>query len=120
MTALRGYPLVINKWAAWCGPCRSEFPVFQHVGVSYGRGVAFVGLDSSDNDGDARRFLGSFPVTYPSYTDHSGQLGTAVTKSTNFPVTVFYDRRGRTFIHQGGYTSVAQLGQDVQRYALGG
>lgn len=120
MAALHGYPLVINKWAAWCGPCRSEFPVFQHVGVGFGRAVAFMGLDSADNDGDAARFLRRYPVTYPSYTDHGGQLGTALTKSTNFPVTVFYDRRGRSFIHQGGYTSVGQLSQDVRRYALAG
>src|SRR5687768_4788167 len=29
LRALRGHPVVINKWASWCGPCRSEFPYFQ-------------------------------------------------------------------------------------------
>jgi cytochrome c biogenesis protein CcmG/thiol:disulfide interchange protein DsbE len=120
LTALRGHPVVVNKWASWCGPCRHEFPIFQHASVDLGRTVAFVGLDSADNRGDAARFLREFPVSYPSYVDPSGQLGTATTKSTFFPVTVFYDRAGhQSFIHQGEYTTVAQLDVDVKRYALG-
>src|SRR5436189_6332118 len=37
VAALRGRPVVVNKWASWCGPCRSEFPIFQHVASSYGK-----------------------------------------------------------------------------------
>jgi thiol-disulfide isomerase/thioredoxin len=120
LTALRGRPVVINKWASWCGPCRREFPILQHVSVDLGRTVAFMGLDSADNRGDAARFLRAFPVTYPSYVDPSGQLGTATTRSTFFPVTAFYDRTGhQSFVHQGEYTTVAQLDLDIKRYALG-
>jgi cytochrome c biogenesis protein CcmG, thiol:disulfide interchange protein DsbE len=120
LTALRGRAVVINKWASWCGPCRHEFPIFQHASVDLGRTVAFMGLDSADNRGDAARFLREFPVSYPSYVDPSGQLGTSTTKSTFFPVTVFYDRAGhQSFIHQGEYTTVAQLDLDIKRYALG-
>src|SRR4051812_36386946 len=42
LKALRGHPVVVNKWASWCGPCRLEFPVFQRVGVKLGKQVAFV------------------------------------------------------------------------------
>lgn len=120
LASVRGHPAVVNKWASWCGPCRAEFPLFQHASVSFGRQVAFLGLDSADNRGDAKAFLKAYPVSYPSYVDPGGQGGTSLTKSTFFPVTVFYDSRGQqAFIHQGQYPSQAQLDQDISRYAIG-
>jgi thiol-disulfide isomerase/thioredoxin len=118
LTSLRGTPVVINKWASWCEPCRDEFGVFQRVSVSRGREVAFLGIDSGDSHAGALAFLRSFPVSYPSFYDPSGQAGLAITDSTFTPVTVFYNRRGGEFIHQGPYLSVAKLEAAVERYAL--
>ncbi len=119
LTALRGTPIVINKWASWCEPCRAEFPVFQHVSVSQGKHVAFIGIDSGDTTrSDPLSFLRTLPVSYPSYYDRSGQAGVTITDSTFTPVTVFFDSRGKEYIHQGPYPSVAKLEADVRRYAL--
>lgn len=119
LSALRGYPLVINKWASWCVPCQSERGVFQHASATLGRSVAFLGIDSADTSpADARAFLRAVPVGYPSYYDSSGHLGESVTDSSFTPVTVFYDRDGREYIHQGPYPSVAKLQRDIRRYAL--
>ncbi len=121
LTALRGTPVVINKWASWCEPCRAEFPVFQHVSVSQGKRVAFIGIDSGDTTrSDPLGFLRTLPVSYPSYYDRSGQAGVTITDSTFTPVTVFLDSRGKEYIHQGPYPSVAKLEADVRRYALDG
>jgi cytochrome c biogenesis protein CcmG, thiol:disulfide interchange protein DsbE len=119
LTALRGYPVVINKWASWCAPCKQEFGAFQRASVEFGRRVAFIGLDSGDADrADAVAFLRSFPVSYPSYYDMSGQLGEQVSDSSYTPVTVFIARDGRRFIRQGQYPSAGKLERDVERYAL--
>ncbi len=120
LAQLRGRAVVINKWASWCQPCRSEFAAFQRASLALGREAAFIGIDSDDSSrADALSFLRSLPVSYPSYYDQSGQAGAAITDSTFTPVTVFYNGSGMEFIHQGPYPSAAKLEEDVRRYALG-
>jgi cytochrome c biogenesis protein CcmG, thiol:disulfide interchange protein DsbE len=121
MTALDGYPVVVNKWASWCGPCQSEFPIFQKASVKLGRKVAFLGLDGRDGNGSAAAFLHRFPVSYPSYTDPHESIASAFAASTYYPQTLFFGRRGHTnyvYDHAGPYLSVAALETDITRYAL--
>lgn len=119
LSALRGHAVVINKWASWCVPCRSELGAFQRTSLSEGRRVAFIGIDSADtNRADALAFMHAFPVSYPSYYDQSGEVGRTITDSTFTPVTVFLDPGGRQYIHQGPYPNQAKLERDVRRYAL--
>ena len=117
---LRGYPIVVNKWASWCGPCRAEFPVFQKAAVQEAERVAFVGVDSSDNDEDARTFLTDFPLPYPSYRDPDLKVARVFNGVGAFPTTAFYDKTGKlAYVHQGPYDSVDELLADVRRYADG-
>jgi thiol-disulfide isomerase/thioredoxin len=116
---LRGHPVVVNKWASWCGPCEAEFPDFQKLSVKYGKRVAFLGIDSNDNRGDAREFLEDYPVPYPSYEDPDGRIAQVIRASVAFPSTVFYDREGKlAYIKQGQYLRLEHLEQDIKRYAL--
>jgi cytochrome c biogenesis protein CcmG/thiol:disulfide interchange protein DsbE len=117
---LAGHPIVVNKWASWCGPCRGEFPVLQSTSVKFGKRVAFVGLDASDNDGDASTFLRHFPVTYPSLVDRNSRIAQSLGIGRSFPTTIYYDAAGKVkYIHQGPYTSDAGFAADIERYALG-
>ena len=114
---LRGYPVVINKWGSWCGPCRAEFPVFQRVGAKRGAEIAFLGIDGRDNRGEAKAFLADFPVTYPSYIDYDEKVAREVGAPNNYPITVFVDERGKTaYVHQGPYRRDADLEADIRRY----
>jgi cytochrome c biogenesis protein CcmG, thiol:disulfide interchange protein DsbE len=120
LRALRGHPVVVNKWASWCGPCRAEFPFLQRAVARYGERVAFLGVDSEDSDDTARQFLSEFPVAYPSYTDPDQDIAQSFNATLGFPSTAFYSPAGEVvFLKQGGYASEEDLFADIRRYALG-
>jgi cytochrome c biogenesis protein CcmG, thiol:disulfide interchange protein DsbE len=119
VAALGGYPIVVNVWASWCGPCRFEFPHFQQAAAAYGKRVAFLGIDSDDSDDAARTFLEEAPVPYPSYTDPDKDIAESIGASVGFPDTAFYDRHGKlTYLKRGPYDDEAELRADIERYAL--
>jgi cytochrome c biogenesis protein CcmG/thiol:disulfide interchange protein DsbE len=120
LDSLHGYPVVVNKWASWCEPCRREFPYLQQLSVRFGKRVAFVGVDANDSTAAAQTFLGEFPLPYPSYIDQDQEISRLLGATAGFPATAFYDRSGqRVFVKQGEYASQAELAADIRRHALG-
>ena len=110
IAALQGYPVVVNVWASWCGPCRFEFPVLQKLSARYGKRVAFLGVDAEDSDDAAETFLAEAPVPYPSYTDPDKEIADSLGASLGLPDTAFYDRRGKlVYLKQGPYADEAEL-----------
>jgi cytochrome c biogenesis protein CcmG/thiol:disulfide interchange protein DsbE len=118
IAALRGHPVIVNKWASWCGPCRFEFPFFQQQVKKRGRRIAFIGVDAEDSREGAHRFLDEFPVPYPSFYDSHSEIARTFHGDRSFPTTVFYDRKGGVeYVKQGGYASEDALARDISRYA---
>jgi cytochrome c biogenesis protein CcmG, thiol:disulfide interchange protein DsbE len=118
LRALRGHPVVVNVWGSWCAPCRVELPIIQRASLDWGKRVAFLGVDTSDNRHDAAKLLDDIPVTYPSYEDPNGKIFTRY-GLRGAPSTVYYDAAGKqTYLHQGQYLDRAQLDADIKRYAL--
>jgi cytochrome oxidase Cu insertion factor (SCO1/SenC/PrrC family)/thiol-disulfide isomerase/thioredoxin len=118
LRALRGYPVVINAWASWCVPCRTEFGLFASTAARFGRRVAFLGVNTNDpSPGDARAFLASHPVSYPSYHGSSSDLSSLAVVQ-GLPTTIFVGANGKVvYVHTGQYDSQGALDGDVSTYA---
>jgi cytochrome oxidase Cu insertion factor (SCO1/SenC/PrrC family)/thiol-disulfide isomerase/thioredoxin len=120
LRALRGYPVVINAWASWCAPCRSEFPLFASASAHYGRRVAFIGADAEDSSGNAHAFLSAHPVSYPSYETTTEALN-SLAPVNGLPTTIFLNRAGKVVhVHIGQYGAQGTLDEDVKAFALAG
>jgi thiol-disulfide isomerase/thioredoxin len=118
LAELRGHPVVVNKWASWCGPCREEMPWFQREAAERGKRIAFIGVDSKDSDAAAKQFLNEFPVPYPSYTDPGQDIAEVIDATIGTPATTIYDSTGKqVHVQQGQYASREALAADIQRYA---
>jgi len=79
-------PAVVNVWASWCIPCRSEAPLLKAAHEAYGDQVRFVGIDVQDNQPDARSFIAEFGIGFENYFDRNraiavryGGIGTPIT-----------------------------------------
>ena len=67
--------VVLNFWASWCGPCKREAKRFQSAWEEYrGEGLVVLGVDTLDFDGDGRRFVRRYGVTYPNVHDGRGNV----------------------------------------------
>jgi cytochrome c biogenesis protein CcmG/thiol:disulfide interchange protein DsbE len=94
LTSLRGRPVVINFWASWCIPCRSEFPLLAAMSTKHAAdGLTIVGILSGDNPQAARTFAAGFHATWPTVLDADGSLKARYLVPA-LPQTYFVDRAG--------------------------
>ncbi len=97
-------PIVLNVWASWCTPCRSEAPLISRAASEFDDEVAFVGLDVRDTPEGATAFIAEFfpdaPVLH--LADSSGQIPSELGGSRGVPLTFFYRVGGElSYLHFG-------------------
>jgi thiol-disulfide isomerase/thioredoxin len=117
LSSYRGDVVVLNFWASWCAPCRSEAPVLAQLSRSYqAKGVRFVGVNIKDpGQANGEAYERSFGITYPSLYDPSATVLLAFRNTvppSAIPSTLIIDRTGHIaarIIGGAKYTSLNSL-----------
>jgi thiol-disulfide isomerase/thioredoxin len=88
---LRGQVLVINLWATWCPPCRTEFPTLNRLQTAYGhRGVVVVTLTDEPREAAQQFAQDHAPAALNGYMSSFGWLDIDSFR----PFTLIVDREG--------------------------
>jgi len=117
---LHGKVVVLNSWASWCVPCRTEIPAFVSLAADVDpTDVAIVGMDVSDDAAAAREFVDEFAMTYPSIIDSDGTILPTIpgVPPASLPSTVILDREGRVAVRIIGEANAAELPALVKQVA---
>jgi thiol-disulfide isomerase/thioredoxin len=107
LSGLSGRPRLINVWASWCGPCRTEMPWLQRAHDS--GEVDVLGVDAEDRADSATALLAALDVTFPSVFDPENRFAREIGVISK-PTTVFVSEEGEVVhVVPGAFTSYDEL-----------
>ena len=112
-----GKPVVLNFWATWCGPCRSEMPAFEQMYQQYKDEVTFLMVNVTDGSRDTTENVTAFyedsGYTFPIYFDTT--LEAAGTYGAySIPLTFFIEPNGTLLTYQMGAMNEDTLSQYME------
>lgn len=95
-------PMVVNVWASWCAPCRSEAPLLRTAAERWGDEIQFFGIDVRDDQAGARAFIAEFGLDgFEHRFDATGAVPAALGGS-GVPLTFFFRSGGElAHLHRG-------------------
>ena len=122
LSDLRGRPVIINFWATWCKPCRTEMPgiisayqAHRDVGLE----VLAVNLTDQENVKDVQKFAVELGLPFPVLLDRKGAVRERY-ELTTIPTSVFIDSAGVIRVVNSGPISSSALdrglGQILRRH----
>ncbi|MGB4861209.1 MAG: TlpA disulfide reductase family protein [Tepidiformaceae bacterium] len=90
----RGKAVILNWYASWCGPCKSEIPAFVRAQEKLEGELVVLGVDYLETDTAATGILEEFGATYPAVLDTAGKVAEHYRTGLGVPVTFFIDKDG--------------------------
>jgi cytochrome c biogenesis protein CcmG/thiol:disulfide interchange protein DsbE len=119
LRSFRGKPVVVNYWATWCIPCRSEMSRIVAAASQYGSAVHFLGVDVEDDTKAADAFARERGVNYPLLSDPHGAIRSAQ-RLVGLPATQFYRADGALAFVNNGEIQSADLKHRIQDLLIAG
>lgn len=111
----RGKPVILNFWASWCGPCKSEMPEFEEAYRKYGDEIYFVMVNCTggrETLESAKAFIEESGYTFPVYFDTTYEAASAYGASS-IPLTYFIDAEGYAIAYGQGALDAETLQRGV-------
>jgi len=108
LVGLEGQVVVVNIWASWCAPCRTEMPLLQEAADTYKGRAVILGVASNDDPRSAQQFLDDLGLTYPNVFDTSGNIRVAL-GLTAYPTTYVFGPDGTIVARVNGGVSEQRL-----------
>jgi len=116
LTSFVGKPMILNFWASWCGPCKSEMPDIQRFYEKYGEEIHFLIVNCTDGSREtldtAKAFIADSGYTFPVYFDTTS-MGAYTYGASSIPLTFFIDAQGNLAAYYMGAMSESILQQGV-------
>lgn len=94
LSAFKGKPMLINFWATWCPPCRSELPALETAYQKYQDKVAFIAVDVKEDPATVAAMVQELGLSFPIVLDIDGQIGNGLYEIRGIPTSVFVDANG--------------------------
>jgi peroxiredoxin len=113
----RGQVVVLNWYASWCGPCRSEIPDFQEAYTALDGKVVILGVNAQETQGKASGILEELGATYPAVMDKDGAIGEWY-RVTGLPTTYFIDAEGIVRASGAGMVTEEALRAELAQLGL--
>lgn len=116
LSDFRGKPVVLNFWASWCGPCKSEMPDFDEKYQQYGDQVQFLMVNLTDGYNEtmetASALIQQQGYSFPVFFDTTMEAAAAY-EVYSIPMTCFVDERGELLDTHVGMMSGEVLEQGI-------
>jgi cytochrome c biogenesis protein CcmG/thiol:disulfide interchange protein DsbE len=105
-------PVVINVWASWCIPCRSEAPLLERAFDQFGDEIRFVGVNVADTQSGAQEFIAEFGLSFENLFDAPRSVPAALGGS-GVPQTYFFAPGGELVHYQPGVIDERMLALQI-------